>query len=264
MKLRELACLIDPDEYRGQLRSLRALGPLKDRLGKLKELAADSNAESLPASTAVLLSTYFEAAGDIDSAAKTLKQAVLKHPDDLWVNYRLAANLQFSTPYPHEEAVRYYMVARAIRPTTAHMLAHLLSDLPGEMPNAKAIYLDLAARQPDVPSHLVCLARSRSELRGRTRDAAEIADRLIPKLQAEVRKSSNPGRLQELSRMQAIKGDVPGALASLHELEKLLPNNKHWIYHEATAICSPRRAMHDLQGAVAEYTKAIKEHPQSF
>ena len=258
VKLRELACLIDRDEYRGQLRSLRALGPLKDRLGKLKELAADPNAGSLPASTAVLLSTYFEAAGDLDSAAKVLKQAVLKHPEDLWVNYRLAANLQFSTPYPHEEAVRYYMVARAIRPTTAHMLAHLLSDLPGEMPNAKAIYLDLAARQPELPSHLVCLARA-LELRGRTREAAEIADRLIPKLQAEVRKSSSPGRLQELSRLQAIKGDVPGALASLHELGKSLPNNNHWIYHEAGNLL--RASAHDLEGAVTEYTKAIKEHP---
>ena len=257
-RLRELACLIDPDEFRGQLRSLRADGPLKDRLGKLKELAADPNAGSLPAATAVLLATFFEAAGDIDSAAKTLKQAVLKHPEDLWVNYRLAANLQFSTPYPHEEAVRYYMVARAIRPTTAHMLAHLLSDLPGEMPNAKAIYLDLAARQPDVPSHLVCLARA-LKARGRTQEAAAIADRLIPKLQSEARKSLSASRIQELSRLQEIKGDVVGALASIRELGKLLPNNQHWMHHEAGNLL--RASAHDLEGAVAEYRKAIEDHP---
>ena len=128
-KLRELARLIDPDEFRDRLRSLPDRGPLKDFLGKLKELAADPRAESLPAPTAVLLASFFEAAGETDAAIAILRKAVVKHPEDLWVNYRLAANLQYATPPRLEEAARYYTAARAIRPTTAHMLAHVLSDL---------------------------------------------------------------------------------------------------------------------------------------
>ena len=49
-------------------------GAAQGFLGKLRELAADPRAESLPAPTAVLLASFFEAAGDIDAAAAILRQ----------------------------------------------------------------------------------------------------------------------------------------------------------------------------------------------
>ncbi len=257
-KLRELACLIDPDEFRDRLRSLRAQGSLKDSLGKLKELAADPRAESLPARTAVLLASFFEAAGGIDDAAAILRKAVLRHPQDLWVNYRLAANLQFSTPYPHEEAVRYYTAARAIRPTTAHMLAHLLCDLPGRLSEGKAIYLDLAARQPEVPGHLLCLAQA-LKARYRLQEAKSIADRLIPTLRTAVRTSPSAQDTLILARMQAISGDVAGALESVREVAKLLPGVRHWMHQEAGNLL--RATARDSEGAITEYREAIRIDP---
>ena len=56
-----------------------------------------------------------------DREAWVLTESVARHPDDLWVNYRLAANLYYSVPPRMEEAIRYYTAARAIRPTSAHM-----------------------------------------------------------------------------------------------------------------------------------------------
>jgi tetratricopeptide (TPR) repeat protein len=257
-KLRELACLIDPDEFRDQLRSLRKLGPIKDSLGKLRELAADPRAESLPASTAVLLASFFEAAGAAADAADILRKAVMRHPDDLWTNYRLAANLQYSTPYPQYEAVRYYTAARAIRPTSAHMLAHLLSDLPGRLPEAKALYLDLAARQPEVSSHLLCLARA-LKARNQHREAESIADRLFPALQSAARSGPSKQVFLDLARVQAIKGDVPGALESIRVVAKLIPRDRHWMHIEAGNVL--RDTAHDPEGAIVEYREAIRLKP---
>jgi eukaryotic-like serine/threonine-protein kinase len=254
-KLRELACLIDPDEFRDRLRSLRTQGPLKDSLGKLRELAADPRAESLPAPTAVLLASFFEAVGEIDAAAAILRKAVLKHPEDLWVNYRLAANLQFSTPYPHEEAARYYTAARAIRPTTAHMLAHVLSNMLGRFAEAKDLYLDLAARQPEVPGHLLCLAQALKK-RYRQREAESIADRLITML-----RSASPSleTTLTLARAQAIKGDVAGSLESTREVAKMMPSLRHWMHVEAGNLL--RATARDPEGAIAEYREAIRLKP---
>ena len=157
----------------------------------MRELAADPRAESLPAPTAVLLASFFEAAGEIDPAIAILRKAVVKHPEDLWVNYRLAANLQYATPPRLEEAARYYTAARSIRPTTAHMLAHVLSDLE-RTDQAKAIFLDLAARQPEDWNHLACLAHDLDGLGpGKSREAESIADRLIPMLRAAAQTSPN-------------------------------------------------------------------------
>ena len=52
--------------------------------------------------------------------------AVGRHPDDVWVNYDLAGALDELRPAARDEAIRYYTAARALRPETAHELAHLL------------------------------------------------------------------------------------------------------------------------------------------
>ena len=55
-----------------------------------------------------------------------LRPAVGRHPGDVWVNYYLARALDEPAPSAREEAARYYTAARALRPETAHELAHLL------------------------------------------------------------------------------------------------------------------------------------------
>src|SRR5262249_19882204 len=151
---------------------------------KVRELAADPRAESLPASTAVLLASFFEAAGETEPAVAVLKRAVLKHPEDLWVNYRLATNLNYSSPPRKPEALRYYTAARSIHPTSAHMLGHVLMALE-RVDEAIAVFLDVAARRPREWGHLACLAGELGQL-GRKREAEPIADRVLPAVQAAV------------------------------------------------------------------------------
>ncbi len=258
-KLRALARLIDPDEFRDQLRSLPDRGPLKDFLGKLRELAADPRAESLPAPTAVLLASFFEAAGETGPAIAILRKAVLKHPEDLWVNYRLAANLQYGTPPRLEEAARYYTAARAIRPTTAHMLAHVLSNIE-RTDEAKAIWLDLAARRPEDWIHLACMARDMNDLGpGKRREAEAIADRLIPKLRTALQKSPDARTHVVFSTMLMIKGDAAGAIAALREFDKLAPRYKHQFHNYMGGVLA--ETARDPAGAVAEFREAIRLKP---
>jgi tetratricopeptide (TPR) repeat protein len=185
----------------------------------------------------------------------------MRHPEDLWVSYRLAANLQYSTPYPHEEAIRYYSSARALRPTTAHMLAHLLIDIPGRLAEAKALYLDLADRQPKVPSHLYCLAQG-LKARFRQREAEAIADRLIPVLQTAARTSPNPEAILLLAKVQAIKGDVAGSLESIREFARMVPQLRYGMHYEAGNLL--HAVAHDPEGALAEYREAIRLKPDVY
>jgi tetratricopeptide (TPR) repeat protein/tRNA A-37 threonylcarbamoyl transferase component Bud32 len=244
VKLRELARLIDPDEFRDRLRSLPDHRPLKDFPGKLRELAADPRAESLPAPTSVLMASFFEATGAIDAAIAVLRKAVMKHPEDLWVNYRLAVNLLNANPPRLEESARYFTAARSIRPTTAHMLAHVLSDLE-RTDQAKAVFLDLAARRPEDWGHLACLAIDMHDLGpGKKREAESIAGRLIPTLRSAVLKSPTSREYYILARLQMVKGDSVGALASLRELEKAYPGFKYQA--------------HELMGL--SYSETAREH----
>ena len=130
------------------------------------------------------MASYFEAAGEIGSAAEILQKAVARHPEDLWVNYRLAANLQFATPSRLRVGALLHRCSRHSA-DDCHMLAHALYELR-QAADGKAVFLDLAARQPQMPGHLVCLAKELSR-RGRTREAEAIADQVIPALLAEIR-----------------------------------------------------------------------------
>ena len=259
-KLRELARLIDPDEFRDRLRRLPDHRPIKEFPAKLRELAADPRAESLPAPTAVLLATFFEATGEIDPAIAVLRKAVMRHPEDLWVNYRLAANLLNATPPRLEESARYFTAARSLRPTTAHMLAHVLSELE-RTDQAKAIFLDLAARRPEDWHHLTCLVHDMHDLGpGKKREAESIAGRLIPTVRAAVQKSPTAREYHILARLQMILGDSAGALASLREVEKLLPPFKYQT-HELMGVVYGETAR-DLEAAATKFRELIRLKPE--
>ena len=106
----------------------------------------------------MLLGGALEGAGDREAAVGLLRRAVARHPDDVWVNFALAAALERLKPAPREEAVRYYTAARALRPETAHDLAHLLEEM-GRGAEAEATFRDLVDRRPDTARHLACFGR---------------------------------------------------------------------------------------------------------
>src|SRR5262249_24681683 len=144
----------DPDSWRNQLRDAIDLPEKRKRLDTLRELARSAKIEELPVQSLDLLGGALRDAGDLQAAESVLRQAQRRHPGDFWLNYNLAQCLEkLARP---EQAIRYYTVARSIRPETAHELAHAL-EKKGESDEAIAVFQDLVRLRPSDGRHLLCL-----------------------------------------------------------------------------------------------------------
>ena len=71
-----------------------------------------------------------------------------RHPRDVWINYGLGQVLEKQSR--GDEAIRFYTAARAIRPETAHELAHVLEQR-GDHDEAIAVFRDLRDYVPAMP-----------------------------------------------------------------------------------------------------------------
>ncbi len=180
----ELARAADDDDYRDRLRDLLAVDDLKAQAAPLRALAEEPQTDALPAPTAVLLGVALELAGEREATVDLLRRAVARHPGDVWVNFSLAESLERLSPSPREEAVRYYTAARALRPETAHDLAHLL-DKMGRGAETEAIFRDLVARRQDNAWHLACFGEC-LKARGRPDEASRVLDRAVTAARAAV------------------------------------------------------------------------------
>jgi eukaryotic-like serine/threonine-protein kinase len=163
IKLLRAAQAIDPDLYRGRIRKTLEAVELAPHVAALRELANEPNADQLPPTSSTLLASALVSAGDTAAAVSLLTRSVERNPSDLWVNYDLASYLNASNPAQPDEAIRYYTAARALRPTTAHGLAHTL-DARGRGREAVAIFRDLERRQPDLGSNSGCEGHALKEM----------------------------------------------------------------------------------------------------
>ena len=111
-----------------------------------------------------------------------LRRAQRRHPDDVWINYDLARALEKLARRP--EATRYHTAARALRPETAHELAHALQQ-QGEGDEAIAVLEDLRRLRPSNGRHLACLAKA-LKARGRSKEAAPILEEAVAAERAAV------------------------------------------------------------------------------
>ena len=87
-----------------------------------------------------------------------LRRAQAHHPGDVWINYNLARALEALHPPRTEEAIGYYTAARALRPETAHELAHALEDR-GRGEEAVAVFADLVRLRPGNGRHWGCYGK---------------------------------------------------------------------------------------------------------
>src|SRR5262249_53657518 len=87
----------------------------KDR-GGLGELIAAARAEELPSATAALLGRIAFKPAVARQAADLLEQVRRQHPNDFWINDALGRCYFLRQPPSWEDAVRYLMVAVALRP----------------------------------------------------------------------------------------------------------------------------------------------------
>ena len=104
-----------------------------------------------------------------------LRPAQRRHPGDLWLAIDLAQTLEQLSR--RGEAIRYYMMARALRPESAHALAHAL-EAQGERDEAVAVFRELIRLSPDVARHHVCLGKL-LQSQGLSRQADEAFDASI-------------------------------------------------------------------------------------
>jgi tetratricopeptide (TPR) repeat protein len=119
------ALLADRDPWRNRLRGLLKTSQSHDRLKSLKDLASSARIEDLPTVSLHLLGGSLLDSGDPTGAETVLRAAERHYPSDLWINLILARCLEQLGR--REEAIRYYIAARSLRPEAAHALAHALA-----------------------------------------------------------------------------------------------------------------------------------------
>jgi tetratricopeptide (TPR) repeat protein len=153
-RLSAVARVADPDPWRNELRTALDEADLEARRTALQVLARKAKFEELDPISLHMLGSGLHAAGDCVLAELVLRRAQQRYPGDVWLNYELAKVLQGLSRL--DEAIRFYTAARAIRPETAHMLAHALESR-GDIDEAIAVFCDLIVRRPKESRHLVCL-----------------------------------------------------------------------------------------------------------
>jgi len=116
LRLLDIAHLLDPDPDRAHLREAMAARDL-DELTYL----ADQGFEGQPASTYALLARCFLRLDRVDQSFAVYREGVERHPEDLRLNYRFAAQMTPFLGSPQSDAERYeaerlWRAALAIEP----------------------------------------------------------------------------------------------------------------------------------------------------
>jgi serine/threonine-protein kinase len=255
----EAARAADPDPFRDRVRAA-VLGPDETaRQAALVKLAASSEAAELPTPSAVLLGTTLK---DSAAAVALLRAASGRHPDDVWVNHTLAKRLGELRPAPREEQVRYYAMARAVRPESAHELAHLLDEM-GRADEALAVFADLTARRASDPRRLMCYFLCLSN-HGR-HEAGEVLARAVAAGRASVRLRPQDARAQNglgAALQELRKQDE--AIAAYREAVRLDPDYARAHGNLGVALVleqTPAKAIAAFPEAIAEVREAMRLDP---
>lgn len=226
-RLSRIANIVDPDPWRVALRSALNNPDVAARRNKLEELATNADYDKLgPVSLYLLGAGLHEVQGvsrhpAVGQAESVLRKAHLRHPHDVYINYELGTLMMRQGRY--DDAIRFYTAARAIRPETAHELAHVL-EARGNIDEATAVFEDLRKLRPKNPRHLVCLGKS----------------------------------LSAAQRPEEAKDAIQAAVAACREAIRERPGDA--VGHEMLARALEEAG--DLDEAVAEFREAIRLHPR--
>ncbi len=283
--LSAIARAADPDPWRDRLRAALDLPDQTARLAVLKDLAHAAPTEALGPVSLDLLGRALKDADDPAGAEAVLRRAQERYPGDVWINYDLAGALEKLAR--REEAIRYYVAARSLRPDTAHELAHALEDA-GESDKAIAVFRDLARLRPTDGRHLGCLGQT-LKAQGRTQEARAAFETAEAVLRRATRSRpddafahcylgfslTEQGKLEEAAaeyraaiRLQPDyalahnnlgwnldqQGKLDEAIAEFRIAIRLQPN--YAVAHNNLGWAFDQQG--DLQRAIAEYREAIR------
>jgi tetratricopeptide (TPR) repeat protein len=256
IRLSATARAADADPVRDQLRRLWAGADQKAHRKELAGMAAGVDFPRWPRQSLVLLATVLSDSGDREGAAAFLRRAQTYHPDDVWINYGLARQLEDLEPPQTDEAIQFYRAARALRPETAHELAHAL-DARGRGDEAVAILEELTSLRPESGRHWMCLGALLKE-RGDGAAARAASGRAVAALRAAVGRS--PERAEDLSDLGAAlhhAGNPVEAIALYREAIRLKPELAR--AHDNLGAALAGKGQTDL--AIAEYRATIRLRP---
>jgi len=254
LRLTEAARLADPDPWRNRLRELLQTAASPERLSNLKDLAKSARMQELPAVSLHLLGAALLNMGDPTAAEAVLREGQRLYVGDVWLNLTLAQCLKRLAR--REEAIRYFMAARSLRPETAHLLAHAL-EAKGETDQAIAIFQDLARQRPKEGIHLLCLGVALKS-RGRAEEAKAVLDAAIAATRAAIRlKPALPGAHTNLGSALADQGKLNEAIAAYREALRLKPD--YADAHNNLGLALTKQGK--LSEAIIECREALRHKP---
>jgi serine/threonine protein kinase/tetratricopeptide (TPR) repeat protein len=263
-RLREAARAADPDAWRNQLRDA-----LIDRRPEvLVRLAAKAKIDRLPLQSLSLMGWALETAGASEQATAILRQAQRKYPDDFWINFQLAWCLdhrRHAGPAQKEEAIRFYTVARALRPRNvpAHLFLGRALGGRGHFEEAAAVYRTAAELDPDEAGHHYCLALAQlatGDEAGYRKTCAALLDRFA---QAEKPEAANWAAWTSVLRQDALS-DPEGAVALAEAALRGEPSSVKYANTLGAALYRAGRldeAVRRLNEAQAGLQKAAQKPP---
>jgi serine/threonine-protein kinase len=252
--LTALARAADPDAWRAGLRETLGLPDRASRLSALKTLADAAPFETLGPVSLDLLGRALSGSGDPAGAEAVLRRAQRRHPDDVWLSFDLAIVLENLAR--RAEAVRYYTAARALRPETAHQLAHAL-EKQGEGEEAVAVFENLVSLRPENGAHWVCLGVLRQG-RGDRAGADVALGKAVAALREAIRLRTGDAEAHtHLGYALHTQGKPVEAIDAYREAIRLKPDLAQAHTNLVAALCSQGK----LAEAVAECREAIRLRP---
>jgi len=251
LRLAEAANLVDPDPARVGLRRALDLPDPASRAKVLRELAASTKQQTAPAADLDLLGKALYEVGESKAAEDVLRAGRRIFPDDVWLNYDLAYLLDVAGR--GEEAIRYYSIARALRPETAHELGHVL-ERKGEAVEAVAVFQDLVRLRPDDGRNWGCYGRL-LQVRGDSLRAGEALEKAVAIVRESVRlKPDDPVPHDILAAALNDQGKPQEAITEYWESIRLEPGHATTHYNLGNLLKDQGMAAE----AIAEWREAIR------
>jgi tetratricopeptide (TPR) repeat protein len=246
----------DADETRDQLRQLWSEPDRKVQREPLVKLAKEADPRSWPPASLTLLAGALAGAGEGQAAVALLRRAQAEHPGDVWVNYNLAQLLEQLHPPRTEEAIRYYSVARAVRPETAHELGHALENR-GLGDEAAVVFRDLTGRRSENGRHWVCLGSLLQQRGDRAGGEAALENAVAAARQAIRLKPDDAKAHFDLGNALYGQGKQSEGIAEYREAIRLRPDDALAHTNLGAALADQGKPAE----AIAEYREAIRIKP---
>jgi serine/threonine-protein kinase len=244
--LERVLAAADPDDWRQRLRAARE----KPDRQALEDLAREVKVAAQPAQVVVLLGRALVASGSIKAAAELLRRAWFAYPGDFWVNLHLGWALATSRPPQPDAAIRFFMVAVALRPSSPGARLNLGNELQarGQLDEAIACFhkaIELDPKFAEAHNNLGNALQARGQL-----DEAIACFKKAIELDPKFAQAHN-----NLGVALQARGQVDEAIACYEKAIELDPKYANARNNLGIILCDVKQ---DYDRAIACFRKAIE------